>query len=133
MRQALSVCFSLLILLSLVFSLSGCSSGGSVCPNCGEHSVHVFECPVCYNKVCEYCCYEDSYLYKFYSSGGMREYLEHNDYVVLDRQEAYELYAYGFASGYTKGLNNIQDEEVDNLVDGFDYDWLERQYAEYGW
>ena len=115
-----------------LFLLSSCSGTGYFCPSCGANVSHLVECPVCYAKVCELCADDDGYLEEIYAAGVMVEYLRDRGYVVFsEQQEAYNLYGYGFISGYLKGTAGIHDDEVSEFVDGYDYERLDEIYGEF--
>lgn len=121
--------FSVCIVVTL---LVGCSAHWE-CPACGQQTSDTENCPLCGAKVCDYCASDEYFLEKYYNSGAMQEYLESHGYVVLDEwHNAFELYMYGFSTGYTKGTAGIFDDEVDEAVSQ-DYDRLQKEYGEYGW
>lgn len=120
------------IFFVLVLILSGCSSQWE-CPSCGRKTSDRKECPLCHTIVCDYCAEDDYFLEKYYNSGELQEYLEERGYVVFDeKQDAFELYIYGFASGYKKGSHGVCDDETEEAM-GWDYNYLQKEYGGYGW
>lgn len=119
-------------LLLLMLILSGCSSY-YVCDACGRKVTELYECPVCYRNVCDYCADSEHFIEQLFESGEMEDYLEEMGYELFTPEELYELYAYGFASGYEKGKQGIIDDETEEFIDGYSYEWLEETYGKYGW
>lgn len=126
------LCFLASALALLVGLLSSCTQK-KPCPACGREVNELYECPICYMDVCEYCSDEEWYIEELFNSGRMQEYLEQKGYIVFsDNQEPYGIYAYGFLSGFEKGESGVIDEEVEEFL-GWDYEKLEQEYGEYGY
>lgn len=116
--------FALLVVVALV----GCGENPS-CPACGDKGKPEELCPVCGIAVCEYCADEEFIFEEYYESGEMVRYLEERGYVIFDEEcSAYELYMFGFATGYEKGNSGVWDDEVEESFD-FDYDYLRDKYS----
>lgn len=111
--------------------LSACSSS-EMCPACGRENADLIECPVCNIHVCEYCADDEWYIEDLINSGKIQDILECNNYVVFDTQALFELYMYGFATGYNKGSSGVYDDEVKE-AESWNYDYLQSEYGEYGW
>lgn len=77
--------------------------------------------------------YDDYILEEYYEQEDIKQFLKGYGYVIFDEtQDAYELYMYGFASGYEKGINGVHDEEVEE-AQCFNYGYLEDKYMNYAY
>ena len=127
-----------IIVIIAMLSLAGLSLSGKKstfnCPACGNEGVEPTKCPVCGMEVCESCASDEYFLEDYYNSGKMQEYMEREGCIVLDDpQSAFELYAYGFYSGYEKAhKGNVYDKETQEIL-SYDYDYLTERYGEYEW
>ena len=73
--------------LCLAALLSSCIDVRYKCAACGRKTDKLYECPVCYSRVCESCA--DPFYY--FDRGEMQEYLEKQGYLVFaDWNEASE-------------------------------------------
>lgn len=123
------VCFT----FTFIVFLSSCVRMYT-CPSCGGKVSQLYECPICSRSVCLYCVDDEWYLENLYNSGIMEEYLREHGYVVFSElQDAYDLYGYGFVSGYMKGIDGIYDDEVSEFFDGYDYDRLDETYRDFSY
>ena len=121
------------ILILFLFLFLSCCSSNYICSVCGERTKDLVDCPVCGGNVCPYCADDYYFIEQLFESGEMEEYLEEMGYELFTPEELYELYAYGFASGYEKGKQGIIDDETEEFIDGYSYEWLEETYGKYGW
>lgn len=117
------------ILILLVSLLPACATP-ETCSACGRETKDLVLCPICSSSVCEYCADDEWYLEELLSSGKLQEYLEVHGYAVYrDQQELYNIYAFGFLTGYDKGKNGVFDEEVKEFQ-GWDYASLQESYGD---
>lgn len=120
------------LFLMIFLLIPGCSAK-ETCPACGRECDKLVECPICGIRVCDFCCDDDYYIDHLINYGKIEQYMDDYGYVVFDDLSlAYELYMYGFNTGYQKGISGIHDEEVEEAK-SYDYNYLQEEYGKYGW